>query len=430
MKHTIHLVVAFFMLSSMVSCKQNKTANIAIEAIDRESANAINPYFTKDQKGNVVLCWTSQDPIDSLYRLKYAIYNTINKAFNEAVIVPSSAGLTTSPESMGKVAFKEDGTVIAVFGKKIENAESPYAGIVCYSTSTDHGRNWSSEKIIHSDTSQNVGHSFFDIATLKNGEVAAIWLDGRFGKAEKGSALYFAKTKNGKEFGMDTLLDKNTCECCRTEILADDNGNIHIAYRGIAFPSGMFGKQVRDMVYLSSSDYGNTFSKAKTISNDNWQIEGCPHTGPSLAVDNQQVNAVWFTAGGETGLYYTSSANMNSDFKKRTLLSATGKHPQMTTLIKGKLAIVFENTSHPSMKVEHSTMKMDHSTMNHSSTGETSIILQILKNGDKATTIEVTDGKQADHHAVITSLNKSLLIAWIHEKDGKAQINYSNVSDL
>jgi hypothetical protein len=110
--------------------------------------------------------------------------------------------------------------------------------------------------------------------------VAAIWLDGRFGKVIKGSALFYAATGKDQRFGQDKCLFKGTCECCRTDILQDENGNIHIAYRSILFPSSLFGKQVRDMVYSFSKDNGATFSAAKVISKDNWALEGCPHTGP------------------------------------------------------------------------------------------------------------------------------------------------------
>src|SRR5690606_37398163 len=282
MKHTIQLIVASFFLILLASCEQNKEKSMDIKSIDNESADAINPYLTKDQNGNIVMCWTSKDPSDSVYRLKYAIYNESDNTFGKVITIPTSADLSTSPESMGKVAFKADGTIFAIFGKRIESPLNSFAGAVYYSVSTDNGKNWSEKKIIRSDTSQNTSHSFFDIATLKDGELAAVWLDGRFGTSEDGSALFFAKT-TGTSFGMDTLLDKNTCECCRTNILSDDLGNIHIAYRSLAFPSNMFGRQVRDMVYLSSNDGGESFSSIKSISEDNWQVDGCPHTGPSLA---------------------------------------------------------------------------------------------------------------------------------------------------
>jgi len=439
MKHTIQLIVASFFIILLASCKQNNEKRIEIKSIDNESADAINPYLTKDQDGNVVMSWTSKDPSDSLYRLKYALYNKRDNTFGEVITVSTSTDLSTSPESMGKVAFKADGTIFAVFGRALESPVNSFAGAVYYSVSTDNGKKWSAERIIHSDTSRNTSHSFFDITTLRDGELAAVWLDGRFSTSEEGSALFFAKTE-GSNFGMDTLLDKNTCECCRTNILSDDLGNIHIAYRGIAFPNGLFGKQVRDMVYLSSSDSGESFSNTKPISEDNWQVEGCPHTGPSLAIINQQVNAVWFTAGGGAGLYYTSSPNSTENFKNRSLLSMNGRHPQMTAFAQNKLAVVYEeNSGEPSHSMEghdkhssnsNSSMEMQHANMTmpmNEDAGKAQIVLHVIDNENKAEIIKVTDGKQPNHHAVIAPINDQVLVAWIHEENGKASINYSKI---
>src|SRR6185312_9388864 len=141
-----------------------------------------------------------------------------------------------------------------------ENPKSRFASAIYYTLSSDNGKNWTAPEFIHSETSEDYGRSFFNMTTLADGEVAAIWLDGRFGEAETGSALFFARTENNEGFGANYCLDKNTCECCRTEILTDQLGGIHIAYRGIQSPLDRLGKQVRDMVYASSTDNGKTFS--------------------------------------------------------------------------------------------------------------------------------------------------------------------------
>ncbi|WP_316836289.1 sialidase family protein [Pedobacter nutrimenti] len=411
-------------------CKEHSETPVAT-ALNTDGIGAVGPYFTKDNKGNPVLCWTEQDSKDSLYRLKYAIYNEQQDKFGIPVTVPASAGSNTSAESMGKIAFKADGTIMTVFSKRFPQEKNPYAGAIYYSMSADNGKNWTKETFLHSDTSHTYGRSFFDLAILKDGEVASIWLDGRFGKSIKGSALFFSRTEKGKGFGLDTCLDKGTCECCRTDILSDSAGQIHLAYRSIMFPSALSGKQVRDMAYKLSTDNGKTFSDAKTISKDNWEIEGCPHSGPSLAVLNKTVNAVWFTAGGNPGLYYASSV-IGGDFQNRNLITRTGRHPQTLSLPGGKLAMVCEEPvdapAEEPMKMDHSKhegMSMGHMHMMPASTAK--IILRVLKDGNTEKTIEVTDGKQADHHAVLISSNKGILLGWIREENGRSKIYYSKL---
>ncbi|WEK17532.1 MAG: hypothetical protein P0Y49_12070 [Candidatus Pedobacter colombiensis] len=409
----------------LAACKSKPVTNEP-KMLNTAGIAAVGPYFTTDHKGNPVLCWSEQDGKDSLYRLKYAVYDQQKDAFGEALTVSTSAGCGVSAESMAKVAFKEDGTVIAIFAKRFPDEKNPYAGAIYYSMTENGGKNWSDAKFLHSDTSHAYGRSFFDVAKLKDGELAAIWLDGRYGKSVKGSALFFNRTEKGKGFATDTCLDKGTCECCRTDLLTDKDGNLHLAYRSIMLPNVLAGKQVRDMVYKLSTDNGQTFTPAKVISNDNWEIDGCPHSGPTLAVANHTLQAVWFTAGGSPGLYGTSATD--SGFRRRNLITASGRHPQMVALADGKAAMVCEEVE----EMEHEPMKMEHShskggMMSHAPAGMSKIILRILKDGNPEKSIALTNGKQADHHAVLTTVNNGMLIAWVREGEKGSTIYYTGL---
>src|SRR5690606_19999755 len=113
--------------------------------------------------------------------------------------------------------------------------------------------------------------------------------------------------------------------------------------------------------------------------------------------------------------YYSSASNRNSEFKKRTLITSSGRHPQMAVSPEGMLGIVYEdivnkasnsqkeNHSHSSTKMDHSKMEMNDSMkgMNQAQIGKTQIKLHLLtKEKDKI--INITDGQHAAHHAVIT----------------------------
>ncbi|WP_316789077.1 sialidase family protein [Pedobacter frigoris] len=412
--------------SFLTSCKTEKPTLPTL--VSTAGATAAGPYFTNDNKGNPVLCWTEQDGKDSLFRLKYAVYNVQTNTFNQPVTVPASAGSSNSAESMAKVAFKSDGTVVALFAKRFPAEKNPFAGAIYYSTSGDDGRTWSEVQYLHSDTAHAYGRSFFDVAVLKDGELAAVWLDGRYAKEIKGSALFFARTEKGKGFGLDTCLEKGTCECCRTDLFADKEGNLHLAYRNIMYPSVLSGKQVRDMVYKLSKDNGKSFTTPKTISNDNWEIEGCPHSGPSIARTQAGTNALWFTAGGGAGLYYTVSKGLGGDFNNRKLISASGRHPQMTALKDGTLAMVFEEMA--AAEPPHD-MKMDHSKggmkMSHGPAASAKVVLKIVSNGEVEKSIAMTNGDLSDNHAVLTETDKGLLVSWVREGHKGAEIYYTMV---
>lgn len=412
-------------VSLCFSCRQSADLPAGIYTID-SSSETVNPYLTTDNRGNAVLCWTERDPADSLYRLRYAVYNDKSGKFGNFVTVTSSAGTGTSPESMNKIGFKNDGTAVALFTRRFPNEKNPYAGAICYSVSTDHGKNWSAPAYLHSDTAHSYGRSFFDLSSLKDGELAAIWLDGRYGERDTGSALFFARTQKGGGFVRDTCIGKNTCECCRTELLTDSEGNLHVAYRAILYPAGLMGRQVRDMVYQVSEDNGRTFSKAAVISRDNWEIEGCPHTGPSLAVSGKKAHALWFTGGGMPGLYYNTIEPGKTLHSEQ--ISTEGRHPQMVSFPDGSLAMVWEEAiasggNHSQENMSHSHMGMHHRV---ETAGASQIVLKIMKDGEINKTIRVTDGHKAEHHAVISTLkNGDVLLAWMSEDSGHSGIRYT-----
>lgn len=411
------------MLGLLNSCTTKPDAP-EVQVLSTGGVEATAPYFTKDNNGNAVLCWTERDGQDSLYRLKYAVFDAEKKRFNTAITVPASAGCSNSAESMGKMAFKADGTVLAVFSRRFPAEQNPYAGAIYYSLSGNAGKSWSPARFLHSDTAHTYGRSFFDLATLKDGELGAIWLDGRYGKSIKGSALFFARTEKGKGFATDSCLDKGTCECCRTDILTDDAGKIFLAYRSITMPSALAAKQVRDMVYKVSADNGQTFTAARTISNDNWEIEGCPHSGPTLAADKNGLQVVWFTAGGGAGLYHGLAKTPETGFGRRTLLTASGRHPQLVALSQGKAAMVCEEplSAEPVHKMNHSHGSMK---MSHPPAGAAKIILTLLKNGSLEKTVAVTDGKEADNHAVLVPVQDQLLLAWVREEKSATKLCYT-----
>lgn len=422
---------SFLVLSvvlTMISCNQQTGSQPEVQALNSGTVEATAPYFSQDSRGNPVLAYSEMNTKDSLYRLKYATYSPAARVFNEPVLVPGSVGLSVAAESMGKLAFKSDGTVVALYGKRFEQEKNPFAGAIYFTSSVDHGKSWTVPRFLHSDTAHVYGRGFFDVTRLKDGQLAAVWLDGRFGKSIKGSALFYATTRGNEGFSREKCLEKGTCECCRTDLLTDQAGNLHLAYRSILFPNQLMGKQVRDMVYRVSRDNGETFSAAETISKDNWAIEGCPHSGPSLAVQNNAVTATWFTAAGTPGIY-TSTLPGQGKFSGRNLLSSAGRHPQMAVLPDGRTAVVSEEIegAEPQMpaKMNHAAAGMQ---MNHTAAVASKIVLKTLPpGGGTPGTLDITDGLHADHHAVVSVMKDGLLIAWVRTKNGHSSIFYSRI---
>lgn len=426
MKHLI--LSGWLIILSATGCLHNgdgeRRSDKGGTMITSGSTEASGPSFTHDEHGVPVLCWTEKIDGAQEHVMKFAAFDTVSQRFGEPKTVSPSQGTRAHDESMNKIAFKKDGTIVAVYAVKHPVEENRFAGSIMYTLSSDGGQSWTNPGYLHDDTVKTYGRSFFDLTRLPDGEAGVVWLDGRFGEKDTGSAIFFDKTAAGGGFGKDNQIGETTCECCRTDIYTDSRDNIHVAWRDILFPPSLMGQQVRDMVHSTSLDGGKSFSDPVRISEDNWAIEGCPHTGPSLAFNSMGLHVVWFTASGnDPGIYYTGSADFGESFYPRKLVSKTARHPQMIARGDQGLLLVWDEISSPSAKPE------DHNAHEHHQNpaqGSSQIIMQVRNSGMVAHTVTVTAGGKANvSHPVVTLINKhKALVVWTGREQDRSAVFY------
>jgi hypothetical protein len=291
------------------------------------SGDAESVYLTHDNTGNPVIAWTERMPEN--VNFSFAISQDDGERFSQPVSISLHPDVATHAEGMPKIAFKNDRTIVVAYEKKAPTAANKYAGSIYYITSTDHGKTWSPERYIHHDTVTGRSRSYFDIETLPDGEVGASWLDIKIGLKSEGRSVRFAKTDRTNSFVNEILIDSSACQCCRIDVYNDVNNNVYVAYRGLK--KGHLGRTIRDMMIATSSDQGHTFTSPITIGPDNWNIDGCPHTGPSLCSNKAGLFTLWYTEGNGSGVYYAHKSKTGDDFSPRQLVSTTGRHPQVTS---------------------------------------------------------------------------------------------------
>lgn len=418
----IFLFAALWIVVLLNSCNSEKenqlTGQRAIEVgqairISGEKAEAAAPYLTRNHQGNPVLCWTEKSMEEEEFMVKFSVFDPLVDRFGKPVTVMPSKGTRIHPEGMNKVAFKNDGTVVAVYAERHPTEDNPFAGSIFYTISMDQGKTWSGSAYLHSDTLPTYGRGFFDLVTLPDGEVGAVWLDGRFGDSVTGSALFFAQTENTMGFGADRQIGEAACECCRTDIFVDGKGDIHIAFRKILFPQEVMGQQVRDMVHIVSSDRGKTFSLPKRISADNWAIAGCPHTGPTLASTQQGLHATWFTGNGGPGVYYTYSVDNGNTFSSKQKVSEEARHPQLTSLETGELVLVWDEPLKSSNHHQAAMVAPQHQGSHAKAQSVSQILLQIRSsNGAYKNKPVGMPGADASYAVVIPQEKQKIIIAW------------------
>jgi hypothetical protein len=101
---------------------------------------------------------------------------------------------------------------------------------------------------------------------------------------------------------------------------------------------------IRDVCIARSGDGGLSFGTPERVYPDNWEMDGCPHHGPSLAVgEDGRVHIAWYTgAKGQIGSKYASAASGTTDFGEPTRVEFTkGQETARPALAAGPDGMVF-----------------------------------------------------------------------------------------
>ncbi|HLP43042.1 MAG TPA: sialidase family protein [Fibrobacteria bacterium] len=313
--------------------------NAGIAPRDVDTLPSSCPFLTEDPKGNIVLSYV-REVNDSVFMMCYVVSEDKGKSFGNPIEIPSSRGVRPHGENLPKMVFKPDGEILAIWGVSNPSPTKKYGGLVFYAQSHDGGKTFSEAKPLVRDTT-SIDQRYFDVAVLPDGEAGIVWLDNRRKSENNGSTLYFAVTKGNNGFQEERPLQESTCVCCRTELFVGSGGKIHVAYRIILNDS------IRDMVHMVSTDGGKAFSPPQRISPDDWVINGCPHTGPTMTENQNGLHFSWFTMGKGEGVFYGRSADYGKTFSPRESVSSkpSAKHPQITAFESGNLAIVWDEAS-------------------------------------------------------------------------------------
>lgn len=333
MKYLSLLALIFFLACNS---ETHQDPIVIAEPVRIDSMPAQCPYLTKDEKGNTVLSWVRM--INDTSTAFCYVTSTDGNTFGQPIVIPGSNHIEPHSENLPKIIFKPSGEIIALWGTANPNSKNEYSGLVYYVQSFDKGNTWTAPVPLVKDTA-SYDQRYYDVAMLPDGEAGIIWLDNRKTSPKEGSGLYFARTHGKDGFTGEKLISEPCCQCCRTDLFVDRHGGIHVLYRGIIQDS------IRDMVHVMSNDGIESFSAPQRISEDNWVIHGCPHTGPSMTENKNGVHFAWFTGGTRHGCFYKKSADYGHSFTKQDSVSPMGSHPQIVSLPNDELVIAWDEST-------------------------------------------------------------------------------------
>ena len=304
---------------------------------DPQFAAAV-PRLTTDAAGNPLVSWVEKES-EKEAAFYFAVSTDNGQTFGKKIRVKAPANLSTHAEGMPKIAVKSDGMLLAVFEVPRPVPESRFAGDLLYTMSSDNGQTWTEPTPVHTDMKPGKSHSFSDITRLPTGEIGVAWLDEKL-PGQEGRPVKFARTTKGKGFGEGVLVDKNACQCCRTNLFVDASKAIHLTYRDMV-STGTGKIADRDISTAVSTDGGKTFSKPTVVYADHWQVNACPHAGPVVAQVGNDILTTWFSGKEEAvGLRLAQSG---SGKLVSSVLSRRAKHPQIAA-VNGQLIWVWDES--------------------------------------------------------------------------------------
>jgi len=335
--HAMLKSVQIYLYAILILCSCGSDESSSFPGYDvplyADSLPGQSPYLTRSPSGGMLLSWIRLG-YDSTPAFCFATAKQ-GGLFGAPHEIPNTANIQPHGENLPKIVQKPSGEIIALWGIANPNPKNKYSGLVLYAQSFDEGKTWTAPQPLVRDAA-SFDQRYYDVAVLPDGEAGVVWLDNRKTAGSDGSLVYFTKTDGRNGFGEASVISQPACPCCRTVLYPDSKGNIHVLYRGIIQDS------IRDMVHVVSGDGGKTFSAPKRISNDNWVINACPHTGPAMAETTSGLHFTWYTGGTDKGCYYSNTRDNGATYGARVSISPLGSHPQLASLDNGGLVVVWD----------------------------------------------------------------------------------------
>ncbi len=244
-------------------------------------------------------------------RVSAASSTDLGKTFSAAITMPKAdLPLDEGPDARPKIAVGAGGRIVLTYASRDEK----YNGHAFIARSDDGGKTFGASQPI---TSGSPSQRFETAALDQDGRAFVTWIDKRDaakaktdGKSYAGGALAFAwddKPSGGLQPA--TILQDNSCECCRIAVAFAGPGRPVVLFRNI------FDGGIRDHAVITFAD-PNTPGPLNRVSDDDAKIDACPHHGPSLAIGVDGVyHATWFALGRKLkGLYYAHSDDGGKTF--------------------------------------------------------------------------------------------------------------------
>jgi hypothetical protein len=316
--------------------------------ISARGVDAAEPATASAMDGAFYVAWVNHEAKQADVML--ARFSSNGEMQNPPVRVNREPGIATAWRGdQPSVAVAADGSVYVVWTARVDSA-GKHGTDLYLSVSNDRGQSFVNEVKINDDKVPGA-HGMHSLTVAKDGRIYVGWLDernvhtpqpstkGEGHHMESNRDLFLAySTDGGHTFSPNRKVAADACPCCKTTLAVSPDGTLYAGWRQV-LPGNY-----RHIAVASSTDGGMSFSTPKIVSDDRWVLQGCPVSGPSLAVDGGgKLKVLWFAAGegNAPGLYFAESSDKGHSFSPRQLLSqeAVRGTPALSSASDGAIAV-------------------------------------------------------------------------------------------
>ena len=301
---------------------------------DVAGPDAAQPHLALDARGNVLMSWLRQ--LESGYALEFALLE--DGAWSTPQRIATGTDWFINWADFPSVVPLDENRWLAHWLVRLPDS---YAYNVVTARSEDSGQSFSTPAVLNEDGTETE-HGFVTLFPWEGG-AGAVWLDGRrlhewtfekelAAEIPLGVSLYYQRTDAAGSETERAEIDELVCDCCQPDVAVTAQGPV-LVYRDRT------PDEIRDIVARRYVD--GAWSPPVAVGRDDWEIDGCPVNGPTLAARGEHVAVAWFTApGNEPAVRFARSSDAGASFAEAVTLDTTGSFGQTDVVLYEDLSAV------------------------------------------------------------------------------------------
>lgn len=282
-KFRTSLIAVYWLLPMLVFAQVREMASPA-------GAGSGQPNLAVSHDGKIYLSWIERLG-EGKFSLRFAVKE--GEGWSTPRVIAEGSNWFVNWADFPSMVVLPDGSLAAHW--LVKSGQGTFDYDVTISRSFDGGKTWGKPFVPHRD-GVKAEHGFVSLFAAKDGQLAAIWLDGREmtsdGKDDHGHGhgnmtLRYVKIKRDGTLTDEAKLDARVCECCQTSAAVTSDGPV-VVYRDRS------DEEMRDISIVRLK--GGKWTEPRAVHNDGWKLNGCPVNGPSISAAGKRVAVAWFTA--------------------------------------------------------------------------------------------------------------------------------------